>query len=632
MALSASNHLYAEHFGLSELPFGVTPNPRFSYNNPCYREAFAKLLYGIEARKGFILITGEAGTGKTTLLKAFMQSVESTVHTAFLFNPKLAFNELLRSILLDLEIAHPSQDRFTLLEKLNRYLIEQLEKNHIVAILVDEAHDLSDELLEEIRLLSNLETNSSRLIQIVLMGQSELEQRLDQPHLRQLKQRIALRCRLCPLSTDEVGSYITHRLRKARYEGKELFEAKAIEKISLNSRGIPRLINVICDNALLLAYASSKKKVSAEMIDEVADDLRLSAPSRAQPTGPAPNIPNEETRNELKSHEPKVGPGSEEFFMEEKPPELYPNNKSRKGMGIRLFLSLNLIMIIGAGIYSQQNGNFVSDARTIVEDFASQTEDFLSDSAEIMKKHFSQATNDLPAPAVAIGAQISDAASRMAVKTGDLFDESRNYLSQKEAMMSGLSRQGWNYLAGLAVKTENLNRKQVNSIPEAAQDNSDSGLAESLDRPSIDFTTPAADESGLMSKETEFNQDTAPFSDSEETAAPEPSKTPPTRADQGETRSSTVDDLKALESEAALPQKEKEPAEPVRQRITKRNTQSFVGNFEVVQDSFLRNKPESDAATTVLPPGTRVRVESREGDYFPRPFIERSGTPRLRPS
>ncbi|HTG16980.1 MAG TPA: AAA family ATPase, partial [Blastocatellia bacterium] len=298
MGLSVSTHLYEKHFGLSDFPFSITPNPRFSYDNSLYREAFATLRYGIEARKGFIVITGEVGTGKTTLLKAVMQSVESTVHTAFIFNPKLSFSQLLRSILTDLGIAESSQDRFKLMAKFNDYLIEQLKKNHIVAILIDEAQDLSDDLLEEIRLLSNLETDSSRLIQIVLMGQPELEQRLDQPQLRQLKQRIALRCRLTPLPSSEVGSYINCRLKTAGYQGKELFEAKAVEKISLNSQGIPRLINVICDNALLIAYASSKRKVSAEMIEEVARDLRLTVPSRTQRTDSVTDFQRRRGRDE----------------------------------------------------------------------------------------------------------------------------------------------------------------------------------------------------------------------------------------------------------------------------------------------------------------------------------------------
>ena len=146
--------MYGKHFGLVELPFSVTPDPRFSYTNSLYREAFATLRYGIEARKGFIVITGEAGTGKTTLLRRLMRTVEATVHTAFVFNTHLNFTELLRLVLSDLGVAHSANDRLTLMARLNDYLIEQLHKDHIVSVLVDEAQDLSDAMLEELRLLS----------------------------------------------------------------------------------------------------------------------------------------------------------------------------------------------------------------------------------------------------------------------------------------------------------------------------------------------------------------------------------------------------------------------------------------------------------------------------------------------
>ena len=273
--------MYEDYFGFKGLPFSVTPDPRFFYNNSVYREAFASLRHGIEARKGFVLITGEVGTGKTTLLKVFMRSAESTIHTAFIFNPKLNLTELLRAILNDLEIAHDmSEGRASLLDKLNYYLIEQLKKGEIVALLVDEAQNLSDELLEELRLLSNLETTRDKLLQIVLMGQPELEEKLEHPELRQLKQRIALRCRLAPLKSGEVNQYIDSRLNAVGYEGKELFSIGALEKIILYSKGIPRLINMICDNALLITYAASKKKVSAEVIDEVTRDLQLRVPAQ----------------------------------------------------------------------------------------------------------------------------------------------------------------------------------------------------------------------------------------------------------------------------------------------------------------------------------------------------------------
>src|SRR5437764_1158144 len=275
--------MYEDYFGFNRPPFSITPDPRFFYDNPVYREAFASLRYGIEARKGFIVITGEAGTGKTTLLKVFMQGAEATIHTAFIFNPKLTATELLRLILNDLgiahsTIAHSTEDRVALMRHLNDYLIEQLKKRQIVALLVDEAQQLSNELLEELRLLSNLETNKDKLIQIVLMGQPELEERLDQPELRQLKQRVAVRCRLSPLKNHEVYFYIESRLRTAGFEGKELFDPEAVERITLYSKGIPRLINLICDNALLICYAASKRKVSEEMVEEVAGDLQLAAP------------------------------------------------------------------------------------------------------------------------------------------------------------------------------------------------------------------------------------------------------------------------------------------------------------------------------------------------------------------
>jgi general secretion pathway protein A len=280
--------MYGNYFGLAELPFSVTPDPRFSYTNTHYREAFANLRYGIETRKGFIVITGEAGTGKTTLLRRFMRSVEATVHTAFIFNPHLGFTELLRLALSELGVASSAQDRLTLMAQLNDYLIEQLRKDHTVSLLIDEAQDLSDEMLEELRLLSNLETDRAKLIQIVLMGQPELERKLDRPQLRQLKQRVAIRCRLEPLRSDEVARYINSRLQTVGYEGKELFDSGAVEQIGRYSQGIPRLINVICDNALLITYATSKSKVSEKIVEEVARDLQLVGRSRtAQESFPA---------------------------------------------------------------------------------------------------------------------------------------------------------------------------------------------------------------------------------------------------------------------------------------------------------------------------------------------------------
>ena len=267
--------MYQQYFGFRESPFSITPDPRFFYANSVYLEAYANLRYGIEAKKGFIAVTGEVGTGKTTLLRKLMLSLEKTIHTVLIFNTDVTFNELLRVILRDLGLPTEGRDRLSMVEQLNDYLIEQLEQGQLVCLLIDEVQNLSDESLEGLRLLSNLETDRHKLLQIVLMGQPEFQAKLEQPHLRQLKQRIAVRCEITRLNDDEIASYINFRLQTAGCVTNDLFDPHAIDKIAVYSKGIPRLINVICDNALLIAYASSQKNVSANVIGEVARDLRL---------------------------------------------------------------------------------------------------------------------------------------------------------------------------------------------------------------------------------------------------------------------------------------------------------------------------------------------------------------------
>lgn len=274
--------MYNSHFGFRESPFSVTPDPRFFYSNPVYLEAFATLRYGIQDKKGFIVITGEVGTGKTTLLRKLLHNLEDSVHSVFIFNTYIGFAELLQLTLQDLGLAPKDQSKVTMLQQLNDYLIKQLKQGHTVTMLIDEAQNLSDEVLENLRLLSNLETDQEKLIQIVLMGQPELQTKLAQPHLRQLKQRVALRCRINPLTDKEVRPYIDSRLIAAGYEGKDLFHTDAVERIAHYSNGIPRVMNIICDNALLNAYAASKRVVSAEIIEVVARDLEL----RSEPSVP----------------------------------------------------------------------------------------------------------------------------------------------------------------------------------------------------------------------------------------------------------------------------------------------------------------------------------------------------------
>ena len=280
--------MYNGYFGFLESPFSVTPDPRFFYTNPVYLEAYAILRYGIEGKKGFVVVTGEVGTGKTTLLRKLLHSFETTVRSVFIFNTHLSFPELLQVALRDLGLASSKEiSKVTMLEELNGYLIKQLEQGHTVAMLIDEAQNLSVEALENLRLLSNLETDQQKLLQIVLMGQPELDAKLDQPGLRQLKQRVAVHCRLDPLKDEEVNPYIDFRLRTAGYEGGGLFHRDAVRQIAFYSKGIPRLINIICDNALLIAYAESRKTVSVDTIKQVARDLRIG--SEVQITNASPN-------------------------------------------------------------------------------------------------------------------------------------------------------------------------------------------------------------------------------------------------------------------------------------------------------------------------------------------------------
>ena len=288
--------MYNRYFGFQESPFSISPNPLFFYANAVYREAYANLRYGIEAKKGFICITGEVGTGKTMLLRKLMRSFENTVHFVFIFNPNLTFDQLLRAILHDLGLQTPATDRLEMFEELNDYLIEQLKKKHVVCLMVDEVQNLTNESLEGLRLLSNLETDKDKLLQIVMMGQPEFKERLDLPNLRQLKQRITLQSEIGPLKDEEIACYINSRLQSAGYEGKELFHREAIQKIAHYSKGIPRLINVICDNALLTTFAASQRTVSGSVVREVAKDLNINShaaePKKTLTTSPVSVAPD----------------------------------------------------------------------------------------------------------------------------------------------------------------------------------------------------------------------------------------------------------------------------------------------------------------------------------------------------
>lgn len=279
--------MYTTFFGFDEKPFNVTPDPRFFFTNPGYQEAYANLLYGIRERKGFLLLTGEVGTGKTTILQRLMEELESTVRFVFFYNTNLSFEELLTFTCQELGLPVKESDRLEKIGALNEFLLNQLRNGSTTVLFIDEAQNLKGEVFENLRLLSNLETPREKLLQIVLTGQPELEAKLDRNDLRQLKQRLFSQSRLTSLSEHEVAAFIDYRLKVAGSRQKDLFPPGAAREIALYSKGIPRLINIICDNALLIAYAASEKKVTADIIKEVARDLRLETgvkvPSKARP-------------------------------------------------------------------------------------------------------------------------------------------------------------------------------------------------------------------------------------------------------------------------------------------------------------------------------------------------------------
>jgi len=267
--------MYRTYYGLIRAPFEMTPDPSFLYLGETHREGLATLVYGVQKRKGFVLLTGEVGTGKTTLLHALLAQLDSTTDSAFIFNPRLGVLDFFRVLFDEFEIKDECNTKAEYLLALNRFLIERLKQNRTVLLIVDEAQNLSPEMLEEVRLLSNLETSTSKLIQIMLVGQPELNDMLARPELRQLRQRIVLSHHLRPFDQKEIDAYIDERLRLAGYTGKGIFKRSARRELAAVTCGVPRLVNVVCDGALLTGYGREQLTIDAAIIREVAEGLRL---------------------------------------------------------------------------------------------------------------------------------------------------------------------------------------------------------------------------------------------------------------------------------------------------------------------------------------------------------------------
>jgi general secretion pathway protein A len=282
--------MYNAFFGFRENPFNLSPDPAFLYRSSCHEEALANLIYGVQSRKGFVVLTGEVGTGKTTMLECLRDYLqEQYAEFAFIFNSRINTEQFFEMIAYDLDLRCSHKSKTEVLFALNHLLVQQANEGRTTALIVDEAHNLEWDVLEEIRLLGNLENpRLGKLLQIILAGQPELDRKLDAPNLRQLKQRVVLRYTLPPFQLRDSVEYMNTRLAKAGMSSQTVFPVHLMEDIHKRAQGIPRVINAICDNLLLTAFAREQKVCDGEMLDEVCADMRLEWPGHRLRTRSTP--------------------------------------------------------------------------------------------------------------------------------------------------------------------------------------------------------------------------------------------------------------------------------------------------------------------------------------------------------
>lgn len=273
--------MYKAFFGFTHNPFNLSPDPAFLYRSPQHEEALANLIYGVQSRKGFIVLTGEVGTGKTTMLECLRDYLDyNRIQFAFLFNSRITPAEFFEMIAYDLDLRCHTPSKTEVLFALNQLLLQMTGEGRTTVLIIDEAHNLEWDVLEEVRLLGNLESRRGKLLQIILAGQPELDRKLDAPNLRQLKQRIVLRCNLRPFDEAQTIDYISSRLDKAGMPDQAVFPPEVLSEIHVRSQGIPRVINALSDNLLLQAFAMESRIATVEMLDEVCSDMRLEWPGR----------------------------------------------------------------------------------------------------------------------------------------------------------------------------------------------------------------------------------------------------------------------------------------------------------------------------------------------------------------